>query len=66
MVEFSNPKLLTPISGAYFIANSSDLQASQAANPQLHAGYLEGSNASPVAEMTHLITAMRMTEANKK
>lgn len=66
VVEFNDQKLLTPISGAYFTANSSDLQANPAANAQLHAGYLEGSNTSPVTEMTHLITAMRMTEANQK
>ena len=66
MVEFNDPKLLTPVSGAYFTANTAEVQARTAANPQVHPGYVEGSNTSPVAEMTHMITAMRMAEANQK
>jgi flagellar basal body rod protein FlgG len=66
VVEFNDPQLLTPISGAYFMANNPGVQATTAAKPQLHAGYVEGSNTSPLATMTHLITAMRMTEANQK
>jgi flagellar basal-body rod protein FlgG len=66
LVEPSDPTLLTPITGGYFLANDPNLRMQVSANPLVRQGYLEGANTSPVAEMAHLITAMRMFEANQR
>ncbi len=68
ITAFNKPELLTQIGGSYFTAGNPGLVPS-AANPettQLRQGYLESSNVSPVAEMAHMISAMRQFEANQK
>jgi len=64
-VGFNDQSLLTPISSGYFLATNPYVKAT-AASATFHQGYLEGSNTSPTAEMVHLITAMRMYEANQR
>src|SRR5581483_3260177 len=64
VTEFSNPELLTQISGAYFQANNPGLH-SQTATSTLRQGYLEGSNTSVVREMANMMTASRSFEANQ-
>ncbi len=66
LVEFKDPKVLTPLSGSYFKTASADVQGESATKSSLQQGYLEGSNASPVAEMANLIAAMRLFEANQR
>lgn len=66
VAEGSDPQLLTPISGGYFLAAEPNLRMQPAATPVVRQGYLESANTSPVAEMAHLITAMRMFEANQR
>jgi flagellar basal body rod protein FlgG len=66
VVDFNDLKLLTPISGEYFLAQNPNLQTQEIRAPQVHQGYLEGANTSPLGEMTQLITAMRLFEANQR
>jgi flagellar basal-body rod protein FlgG len=66
VVEFNRPDLLMQGSGGYFVANNPAAAATQVASPIIHQGFLEGSNSSSVAEMAHLMTAMRSYEANAK
>ena len=64
VTDVDQPKLLTQISGGYFIAKDPNLHA-QASTASVRAGYLEGSNTSPVGEMANLMNAMRGFEANQ-
>src|SRR5439155_22024368 len=65
-VQFNDPNQLTPISRGFFLANSPNLKPNPAADTTFHQGYLEGANTSPTMEMAHLITSMRMYEANQR
>src|SRR5262249_33641806 len=65
-VQFNDPNLLTSISRGFFLANNPNLKSSPAADTAFHQGYLEGANTSPTMEMAHLITSMRMYEANQR
>jgi flagellar basal body rod protein FlgG len=64
VTDVNQPKLLTQISGGYFIAKDPNVHL-QASTASLRAGYLEGSNTSPVGEMANLMNAMRGFEANQ-
>jgi flagellar basal body rod protein FlgG len=66
LVEFPQPNLLQPIGAGCFVANSPGAQPLPAQSSQLRQGFLEGANTSPTAEMSSLIMAMRMFEANQK
>jgi flagellar basal body rod protein FlgG len=68
LTTFNNPQLLTQIGNSYFAANNPKLVPSQATTSTtlVRQGYLEGGNVSPVAEMAHMITAMRQYEANQR
>jgi flagellar basal-body rod protein FlgF len=66
VVEFSEPSDLTPAGGGYFVAEKQGLIGETVGTPSIRSGVLEGANTSAVAEMTSLITAMRMFEANQK
>ena len=66
VVDFSEPQLLTPISGGYFLASHPNLQSVPVPDANLRQGYLENANTSAVAEMVHLIVAMRTFEANQR
>ena len=64
LVEFSNPQLLTQVSGGYFIANDPKLQT-LGSTSTLRQGYLESANTSVVREMANMMTAVRGFEANQ-
>ncbi len=60
----NEPKLLTQLSGSYFIAKNPKVHT-QPSTASVRGGYLEGSNTSAVAQMANLMTAMRGFEANQ-
>ena len=65
-VDFTQPNLLTPISRSCFLANHPNLKTTDAVGTSIRQGFLEGANTSAAIEMGHLITSMRMYEANQK
>ncbi|MEY2407998.1 MAG: flagellar basal-body rod protein FlgF [Verrucomicrobiota bacterium] len=64
-VDFAQPNLLTPISHGCFLATNVNLKKTDA-ETLFRQGYLEGANTSAATEMAHLITSMRMYEANQR
>ena len=66
VVAFDDQSLLSPISAGYFLASNPNLKPLPTPEVSFHQGYLEGANTSPTAEMAHLITAMRVYEANQR
>jgi flagellar basal body rod protein FlgG len=66
LTAFEDPRLLTPIGSDYFTATNPNAIPSPATNASVRQGFLEASNTSPVAEMAHLIAAMRQYEANQR
>ena len=65
VVDFSDPHLLTTLSGSYFVENP-NLLANESPVAALRQGFLEGANTLPVMEMGSLLTAMRTYEANQR
>jgi flagellar basal-body rod protein FlgG len=57
---------LSAAGGGIWKSTDPTLQKTDAANPSLRNGGLEGSNTSAVAEMVGMIHAMRIFEANQK
>jgi flagellar basal-body rod protein FlgG len=66
VVGFNAPNQLSAAGGGIWKATDPALQKTDAGNPMLRNGGLEGSNTSAVAEMVGMIHAMRMYEANQK
>lgn len=66
IVDFNDPRLLTPIGGGSFIASNPSVQPSEVREPSIRQGFLEGANTSPVNEMANLIGVMRTFEANQR
>jgi flagellar basal-body rod protein FlgF len=66
VVDFNNPKLLSPISGGMFVARDPNLQIASNSAPNLQQFYLEQANTSAVGEMANMITVMRASEANQR
>lgn len=66
IAEFNQPQLLTAIGDGYFLADKPGTKPNPATITNIRQGFLESANTSPTAEMTSLITAMRMFEANSK
>jgi flagellar basal-body rod protein FlgF len=66
LTEFHNPQYLTMIGADEFRSDSPDAQAVPATSTKVRQGFLEAANASPTTEMSGLVTAMRMFEANQK
>lgn len=65
VVRFADPSMLNQ-AGGYYIPSSAN-QAPEAVDKiTLRPGALEGSNTTPMTEMTNLITSMRMFETNNK
>jgi flagellar basal-body rod protein FlgG len=64
LIDFENPQLLTPTNGVYFLATNPNL-VSKPATCTLRDGYVEGSNANSLAEMSNMMSAMRTFEANQ-
>ena len=66
IVGINDPSGLTPTGGGLYLATGKGVQETALANPVVRQGYLELSNSNPVAEMTHLISSMRMFEMNQR
>lgn len=66
IVKFNDPSLLSPLGGGQFSAQNPRIQSADVASPSLRQGYLELANTNSVAEMTHLISSMRMFEMNQR
>lgn len=66
LTEFGDETRLTQLNGALFAANDPAVNAVPATASTVRQGWLEGSNASVVLEMAHLLTAMRTFEANQR
>lgn len=66
LTEFRHPQNLTMLGADEFRTDTPDAEAIPAASTKVRQGFLEGANSSPTAEMSGLVTAMRMFEANQK
>jgi flagellar basal-body rod protein FlgF len=66
IVEFDNPNNLTMIGAKDFQSDTPDAVPGPATSTNVRQGFLEAANTSPTTEMTGLVTAMRMFEANQK
>jgi flagellar basal-body rod protein FlgF len=66
LVEFNQPRALTAIGNGYFLSEQPGLVPANATATSVNQGYLESSNISPTLEMSNLIMALRMFEANQK
>jgi flagellar basal body rod protein FlgG len=66
LVEFENPRQLTPIGDGLFTARNPAAIPLPVSDPVLRQGFIETSSSSAVAEMASLIVAMRMSEANQR
>lgn len=64
--DFNEPNRLIPISHGCFLATDPNLKPIDAPETSFRQGYLESSNTSSATEMAHLITSMRMFEANQR
>ena len=65
VMDFGDEHRLTPLGGGLFANRDPQVQPS-AAKATLRQHYLEAGNTTGVAEMTSLITALRMFEANQR
>jgi flagellar basal-body rod protein FlgG len=65
VVDFTEPQRLTAIGHGYFTA-APDAETREALETTLRQGFIEAANVSAALEMTQLITAMRMFEANQR
>jgi flagellar basal-body rod protein FlgF len=66
LAEFRNPQDLTSLGADEFRSDSPDAGATAATSTKVRQGFLEAANSSPTTEMSGLVTAMRMFEANQK
>lgn len=64
LTDFTNPQLLTPTNGVYFLATDPKLDP-QPATGTLRQSFVESSNTSALGEMANMMTAMRTFEANQ-
>lgn len=66
IVEFNNPNSLTMIGAQDFQSNTPAAEPIPATSTKVRQGFLEAANTSATTEMSGLVTAMRMFEANQK
>lgn len=68
VAHFDNPSTsLSPgVGGRFLAANSSDAKQGLAKNDSIVQGSLEQGNGNPIEQMTNMIQAMRLYEANQK
>lgn len=66
VAEFGTPEKLVALGQGLFTTGQTGMTAESAANSSVRQGFLEAANTSPTAEMSNLIAAMRMFEANQK
>ncbi|WP_027718831.1 flagellar hook-basal body protein [Desulfovirgula thermocuniculi] len=64
VVEFADPALLEKAGDGYFAAPPGEAQP--AANPEVHQGFLEGSNTDPAASAVGIMQAVRAYGANQR
>jgi flagellar basal body rod protein FlgG len=64
--EFKNPDQLTMTGSGIFTPNGPAAGLQPSSSTKVRQGYLEAANASPTTQMSSLITAMRLFEANQK
>jgi flagellar basal-body rod protein FlgF len=66
LVEFKDVNALRPIGGGYFLADRAAPVPASTVTSTIRQGVLETANTSSVTEMSNLIVAMRMFEANQR
>jgi flagellar basal-body rod protein FlgG len=66
LLEFKDPQKLLATGAGYFITGQSGMSADEARSSSVRQGFLEAANTTPTVEMSHLIAAMRMFEANQR
>ena len=66
VVNFDDPQKLTQGGGGMYLATNPELQKIEEPNATIRQGVLEAANTTPVAEMAHLMTAMRTFETNQR
>jgi flagellar basal body rod protein FlgG len=64
--EFSDPNKLTMTGSGTFSAEGTGTEPVAATATKIRQGFIEAANSSPTTEMSSLITAMRLFEANQK
>ena len=64
--DVNDPRLLTRLSGGYFLPNHPDVKLTPATGSSFKQGFVETANTSVVMEMANLMTAMRIFEANQR
>lgn len=64
--NFDQPDLLTGLGGGLYRADDPNLSSTDTTNTHVRQGFVENSNTTPTMEMSGLLTAMRMFEANQK
>ena len=64
--EVNDPRLLTRMSGGYFLPNHPNVNLTPSTGANLKQGFIETANTSVVMEMANLMTAMRTFEANQR
>jgi flagellar basal-body rod protein FlgF len=65
VVKFTNPAVLRPIAGGFFVAEPG-VEGESVDHPELLQGYIEASNVTPLREMVDLVLISRAYEANQK
>ncbi|HTR42086.1 MAG TPA: flagellar hook-basal body protein [Pseudomonadales bacterium] len=66
LVEFDHPEFLTTLGADSFRSDNPLAKMTTATNTRVRQGFLEAANSSPTTEMSGMVTAMRMFEANQK
>ena len=66
VVGFNNPQLLKDVGDGNFVADAPGLQPTAATDARLRQGFIEGSNASNMKEMSSLLTNIRQYETNQR
>lgn len=66
LAQFSDAAALTPVGAGLFVAADPAIQPEPATSASVRQGFLEAANTSAMVEMSNLITAMRLYEANQK
>lgn len=66
LVEFNDPGALATTSTGMLVNTNPAIQPQTTPSTTVRQGFLEGANTSPMLEMSNLISAMRLFEANQK
>ncbi len=66
IVNFNDKNKLKKQGASYYIYEGAESEITDAENPQLHQGYIEGSNVNATEEMIKMIEAFRSFESTQK